>query len=355
MKVFALIMAGGVGSRFWPRSREKSPKQLLNIFGEDTMIQSTVNRLKGIVEHENIFVVTNKIQADGVKKQLPDIPHKNILSEPFGKNTAACIGLGAIHIKKQEEDSICIVLPADHLIHDVESYHQNLRTAIRYAYEEKALVTIGITPTRPETGYGYIQIGSEQKDKGVYKVKSFAEKPNYATAVRFLESGDFFWNSGMFIWRTDVILQEIRNLMPDLYDELEKIQPFIGKDEYENVLYSAYSAMRNISIDYGVMEKSDNVYLVRSEFRWSDVGSWEEVYHLSEKDEQGNAKVGKVYTDLTMDSYIYSPEKFTALIGVENVIVINTNDATLICRRDQAQDVKKVVDFLKHSHQNDII
>lgn len=347
MNLYALIMAGGVGSRFWPRSKEKTPKQLIKIFGDKTMIQDTVGRLEGVIPKENIFIITNKVQREEIIKQLPEIPVKNILEEPFGRNTAACIGLASIMIEEKSKDAITIVLPADHIIKDKVSFQKTITSAAKFANESKGLVTIGIIPTRPEIGYGYIQIDDSIVTDNIHKVLTFAEKPNYATAVRFLESGDFLWNSGMFIWRIDAILEEIRKYMPELYNGLESIKKSIHEPNFEEVLTILYGQLRNISIDYGIMEKSQKVFLTKGDFSWSDVGSWEEVYQLSEKNEEGNAVVGKVFTDNTSESYIYSPDKFTAVIGADNFIVINTDDALLICRRDKAQDVKKVIEHLK--------
>jgi mannose-1-phosphate guanylyltransferase len=353
MKLFALIMAGGVGSRFWPRSKEKTPKQLLKIFGDNTMIQDTVARLNGVIPNENIFVITNKVQREEIINQLPGVPQENILEEPFGRNTAACVGLASIMIEEKSKDALTIVLPADHIIRDKVSFHNTLKSAAKFADESKGLVTIGIIPTRPETGYGYIQIDDNIVFDNIHKVLTFAEKPNYATAVRFLESGDFLWNSGMFIWRTDSILEEIRKYMPELFEGLETIKQSIRTPNFEEVLRHVYGQLKNISIDYGIMEKSQKVFLTKGDFSWSDVGSWEEVYQLSEKSEDGNAIIGKVFTDMTSESYIYSPDKFTAVIGAENFIVINTDDALLICRRDKAQDVKKIIEHLKYSKMNE--
>ena len=347
MDVFAIVMAGGIGSRFWPRSKEKSPKQLLKIFGEKTMIQDTVSRLDGIVENENIFIITNKVQKPEIQEQLKNIPTENIIEEPFGRNTAACIGLASIIIEKKSKDGVMIVLPADHIIQDLKEFHNTILDATKFAFDSKGLVTIGIKPSRPETGYGYIQIDERTVADNIFKVYTFAEKPNYATAVRFVESGDFFWNSGMFIWRADAILEEIKLYLPDLHEGLENIKKDIGTPQFSNTLYNVYGMLRNISIDYGIMEKSKKVFLTKGEFSWSDVGSWEEVYQLSEKNGNGNATVGNIFTEMTVDSYIYSPEKFAAVIGVENLIIINTKDALLVCRRDQTQEVKKVVDHLK--------
>jgi len=355
MELYAVIMAGGVGSRFWPRSREKKPKQLIRIFGENTMIQDTVKRLEGLVENDKILIITNKVQKIRIKEQLPQIPPENIIDEPFGKNTAACIGLASAIINKINPDAVSLVLPSDHLIKDVEEFQNNLRNAAEFAYVSKGLVTIGIKPTKPETGYGYIQYNEEHAGKEINKVLTFAEKPNLETAKSFIEAGDFLWNSGMFIWRVDSILKEIKKYLPDLFYGLEEIKESIDTPDFEKVLTNVYGQLKSISIDYGVMENSSNVYITKSKFDWSDVGSWEAVYELSEKDKDNNAHMGDVYTVKTNGTYIYSPQKFTAVIGLENSVVINTNDALLICNRDMVQDVKLVVDYLKMNQKTDLI
>lgn len=355
MKTYAIIMAGGVGSRFWPRSREKMPKQLLRIFGENTMIQDTVQRINRIVPGERTFIVTNRVQKDEIKKQLPQLPAENIIVEPFGRNTAACIGLASIIINNFNSDAVTVVLPADHIIRDVDAFTDIMKSAIQFAYESKGLVTIGIQPTRPETGYGYIQREEKEIEKNIFKVKTFAEKPNYQTAEKFLESGDFLWNSGMFIWRVDVILEEIKKHMPDLYEGLEKLQKHLMKDDFQRQLELVYGMLRSISIDYGVMEKSDRVYVIRSTFGWSDVGSWEEVYLLSHKDDNGNCIKGNCFIDEVKNSYIFTEDKFTAVLGLENIIVINTDDALLVANRTHSQDVRKVVDYLKLKKLNDYL
>ncbi len=355
MELFAVIMAGGIGARFWPRSKKKSPKQLLKIVGENTMIQETFLRINGLVPKENILIVTNKTQKPGIVEQLPEIPVENIIVEPFGRNTAACIGLASIIIQQRSPDAVTFVMPADHIIGNNESFISTLKTAANFSYDNKALVTIGIQPSKPETGYGYIQIDEDSGKNDVYKVLTFAEKPNYATAVDFIKSGDFFWNSGMFIWKIDTILDEINHLMPDLFEGLVKIKEEISNPDFPIILSEIYGHLKSISIDYGIMEKSNIVHLVKGQFSWSDVGSWEAVYDLSDKDEDGNVKVGTVYTDMALDSYIYSPDKFTAVIGLDNLIVINSKDALLVCKRDKAQDVKNVIDYLKLHKLKDLL
>src|SRR3989339_108540 len=311
MELFAVIMAGGVGSRFWPRSKEKKPKQLIRIFGENTMIQDTVKRLEGLVANDHIFIVTNKVQKMRVKEQLPQIPEEN--------------------------------------------FRKCLSTAADFAYKTKGLVTIGITPNRPETGYGYIQFDEKGIDNNIYKVLTFAEKPNLATARRFIESGDFLWNAGIFIWRVDTILEEIKNFLPDLHEGLLEIESAIGTTDFEKQLVNVYGQLKSISIDYGVMEKAHNVYLTKADFYWNDVGSWEAVYEVAEKDEEGNALVGDVYTEKTFGSYVFSPKKFVATIGVENLIIIDTHEALLVCNRDNAQEVRQIVEYLKMNKRSELI
>lgn len=356
MEVVAVIMAGGVGSRFWPRSRQKEPKQLLNLFTDQSMIQNTVERLNSLVKKENIYIVTNQLQREKIVEQLAEIPEENILIEPFGKNTAACIGLASVVIQEKHEDAIMIILPADHLITDKEEFNNTLKKAINYAQNSDALVTIGIHPTRPDTGYGYIQIDeTDGQGDELYKVLRFAEKPNYETAERFLESGDFFWNSGMFIWKASIIMSEIGNYMLDLRDGLEEIRNAFGKENFDTVLTSVYGQLKSTSIDYGIMEKSKIVYLIKGKFDWSDVGSWDAVYHLLEKDTYENVEKGAVYLENSERTYVHSDKKFTAVIGVQDLVVINTEDATLVCHRDYAQDVKLVVDYLKMHKKDELL
>jgi mannose-1-phosphate guanylyltransferase len=350
---FALIMAGGVGTRFWPRSREKSPKQLLEILGKGTMIQNTVQRLDPIVSPRQVFVITNRVQKSQVKAQLAWIPAENIIDEPLGRNTAPCIGLAALHLRRVDPDAVMVVVPADHVIRKVDEFHRVLRLAVTTAYESGGLLTIGIRPTHPETGYGYIQMHTEEDgstphySRGVRRVKTFAEKPNLATAERFLSSGDFLWNSGMFVWRVDAILREIERCLPDLYRELQKIDAAIDTPQYQATLDLAYGLIRGISIDYGVMEKAENVFVIPAELGWNDLGSWDEVARLSGKDAAGNSITGTVIQRDTSNCFVFSPEKVVATIGVEDLIIVNTDDALLVCRKGRSQDVKEVSDYLK--------
>ena len=351
MTVYSVLMAGGVGTRFWPRSREASPKQVLNITGENTMIQDTFRRLQNLTDPQNVYIVTNDVQKKLIHQQLPELNDKNFVIEPFGRNTAPCIGLAAIQIASQDPDGVMIVLPADHVIQNVNEFEQVMQLAIKFADEHNALVTMGITPNEPATGYGYIQGGSVVFDAGhhkVLKVRTFAEKPNLETATRFLESGDFFWNSGMFVWKARTILEEFERYMPEMFELLQTIESAIDTPRYNEVLQDVYEQMENISIDVGIMQQSERVFVIPADMGWNDVGSWETVYEISEKNPQRNAGMFKSLININATGcYAYSPDKVVALVGVEDLIVVDTGDALLVCHKDAAQDVKKVVDELK--------
>lgn len=360
LSVFSVIMAGGVGSRFWPKSREKNPKQLLPILGEQTMIQQTFERMRGIVPEKNNFIVTNKLQRAQIAKQLPMLSEENILVEPVGRNTAPCVALAALFIHRLDPEAVMVVVPADHIVQNYEEFTKVIEAAIEVAANSSSLVTIGIQPNRAETGYGYIQIDDSigKKKNGnytAYKVKAFAEKPNIETANRFLESGDFLWNSGMFVWRCDAILNEIKKSLPELYSHFEILKETIGTNLFETKLQDVYSKIKSISIDFGVMEKSDNVRVFRGNFGWNDVGSWDEVVRLSEKDENGNTIKGNVIPIDSKNSYFLSNGKLIATVGIDNLIVINTDDAILICKKDDSQNVKKIVDYLRYKQMNDYL
>jgi len=357
--VYAVIMAGGVGSRFWPKSRERSPKQFLEIVGPGSMIQNTVARIQSIVPAHNTFVVTNKLQEELTYKQLPSIPKENILIEPVGRNTAPCIGLAASLIHKIDPKAIMIVLPADHVIRDAEEFLRVLGQAVRVAEISDALITIGIKPSRPETGYGYIQFeeelqsGNPYKKEGVLRVKTFAEKPNLETAERFLQSGDFLWNSGMFVWKAHSILKEIEVHLPDLHLQLKTLNQKPGSVEFKSALEQAYGLIRSISIDYGVMEKAGNVFVAKGDFGWSDVGSWDEVVRLASTDNDQNSVKGVVITKDASGNYVDAGGRIVAVVGVEDLIIITTDDAVLVCKKGRSQDVKEIVDYMRRKQMND--
>ena len=351
--IHAVIMAGGIGTRFWPKSRKAHPKQFLNVFGEATLIQNTVARLQGVVPPGQCYVVTHDRYVEQTKDQLPAIPGENIFAEPISRNTAPCIAYAAIKLLDKDPDATMMVLPADHVIRNVREFHHVLDVAVEKAQETGALVTIGITPTHPETGYGYIQFDGTLHDHEkprAYWVRTFAEKPDVATAELFLDSGDFLWNSGMFIWRADTILDQMQHYLPEVYDAFEPVQQVLGTSEEHQAVTSAFQTCPRISIDYGVMERAEKVYVVPGSFGWNDIGDWRAVYDLSEHDEHGNALLGNVILHDSSRCLVHAEERLVVLVGIHDAVVVDTEDAVLVCQRENAQQVKNVVDYLR-AHQ----
>lgn len=347
--MYGVIIAGGNGERFWPHSRSHKPKQFLKMVGNITMLRATFNRIVKIVPVENIIVVTNKLLLKHVQDQLPELDKKNILIEPKSRNTAPAIALAALYINEIDPDATMAVFPADHVIKNQEKFRQALRHARKLAERTDGLVTIGIPPERPETGYGYIQANFSEEIQGSYKVKTFAEKPTLGTAKRFIKSGDFFWNSGIFIWRASVILREMEENIPELYQPLAKLKGQFKAKTFSSKLKKAFSAIKSTSIDYAVMEVSKNVYMVKGEFEWNDLGSWEALYDLSNTNKDGNAIEGNVSVIDTKNSLIKTTGKYVATIGLEEMIVIATDDVVLIAPRVRAQEIKDLVESLKKS------
>ena len=353
--MYAIIMAGGAGTRFWPKSRFKRPKQLLNILDDRTMICATIDRLTNLLQYDKIYIVTTETQKKEIKSQLPFLKEENFIVEPKGKNTAPCIGLAAVILRSKHPDAVMVVLPADHRIENEKEFRKVISTAGTLARQKKCLVTLGINPTYPSKGYGYIQLDSEKTEIGdtvAYKVKTFAEKPDLKTAKLFLKSGDFLWNSGMFIWKAETILKEIEETLPELHDGLMEIEKHIGTESEQEIINKVYCQIKSISIDYGVMEHSENVYVLKGNFKWNDVGSWEEVYKISAKDKNENLIIGEHLIQETTGCFIDSPKKFIATFGIKSLIIINTDDALLICPRNKAQDVKKLVDVMKRKNMD---
>ncbi|MDP8207269.1 MAG: mannose-1-phosphate guanylyltransferase [Candidatus Electryonea clarkiae] len=341
--VYGVIMAGGIGTRFWPLSTPKTPKQLLKFFLERSMIQLTIDRLLPMIPIEKMRIVTIEEQMKLFNQHIDILGKENYIIEPFAKNTAPCIGLAAVYLHAQDPDAIMVVLPADHLINDEEAFRKCLQVGIDAVNERNAIVTLGIEPSRPETGYGYIQYEKDEIEPGLHRVVTFAEKPNLATARRFIKTGEFLWNSGVFIWSAKRILSEIEEDLPELYAALMEINAAIGAKNEKKRVHNAYSSMKAISIDYGVMERARHVHVIRGTFDWSDVGNWDEVYRLSDPDESGNVMRGPVVALDTKNSYLYSEdERPLAVVGLSNVIVVDTHEGTLVCPRDKVQDVGEV-------------
>jgi len=348
--MYAVIMAGGKGTRFWPRSREKKPKQLLNIVGRRSMLQQTIARIGNLLPLENVLVVAGEVHGEELRRQLAEIPARNIFLEPVGRNTAACIGLAALIVQHRDPSAVMIVLPADHLIADEELFLSTLRAAVATARKQSALITLGIRPRSPETGYGYIEAG-DQVDKAqehkIYKVSSFHEKPDIERAKDYLEQGNFFWNSGMFVWQAEAIMAEMKNYLPGLYTDLHRLKPFLDTDGLNHEINHIYPDLESISIDYGVMEKADNVLMIPADFGWNDLGTWASMAQIWPKDDQSNAHQGEIMAMDSRGNIVLSQEKLCVLFGVDDLIVVDAGDALLVCPVNRAQDIGKILDTMK--------
>ena len=346
---FVVIMAGGIGSRFWPFSRTSFPKQFHDVLGiGKTMLQMTVERFKDVCLPENIFVVTNKDYEQLVKEQLPGLSSNQILLEPVGRNTAPCIAYASYKIAQLNPDANLIVAPSDHVVLKEEAFTNVLQQALSAAKNDDVLITLGITPSRPDTGYGYIQY-IENGTETTKKVKTFTEKPNLELAQMFLESGDFVWNSGIFIWSAKSILKAFREHLPDMNEIFEEGSNTYNTPEEQNFITRAYSQCRNVSIDYGIMEKVNNVYVVLSDIGWSDLGTWNSLYTISDKDKDGNVVDGDVMLYDTKNCIIKTPkERLVVLQGLEGFIVAEYDNVLMICRINEEQKVKEFTSDAKN-------
>ena len=359
----AVILAGGRGTRFWPRSRTRTPKQLLNIVGDQTMLEQTVERLLPLIPAERIWTVTNAEQAAAVRKQLPAAARKRVLIEPVGVNTAAAIGLAAIHVRYAARgDALMAVLPSDHFIADPEKYHRIVRAALEVAREPGRMVVLGIPPTRPDTGFGYIEQIPEGEDGAlhelgfpVFPVRRFTEKPKLELAQQYLASGNYHWNAGMFFWRVSTFLDNLRKFLPQTHGALETLEETIGKKAYKRRLRAIYPKMQNISVDYAILEPATRhqtdpcVFVIPAEVGWSDIGSWAAVYELLAKQSGDNVFSGEGHAIDANGNFLYSPKKFVAALGVKDLVVVDTPDALLVVPRDRAQDVAKLVKWLEQN------
>ena len=354
-----VIMAGGKGERFWPKSRINLPKQFLSLTDDGkSMIQHTVERAKSLVDIENVYVVTNEMYKNLVLEHVPDILDENIIIEPVAKNTAPCIGLAAMHIAKKDINSKMIILPSDHLIKFNEIFIDTLKTALDVVEKGDNLATIGITPNYPETGYGYINFtkGESFKDSAnVYEVLRFVEKPNLEKAKEYLTSGQYLWNSGMFVWKASTILKNFKEYLPEIYEGLQKIGESIGTEKYEEVLKKEFSNLPSESIDYGIMEKAKNIYVIPGNFGWDDVGSWLSLERINKTNQDGNVISGNVISIKTKNSIIQGNEKLIATIGLEDIVIVDTDDVTLICHKDNTQEVKEIISNLKICNRNEYL
>ena len=347
-------MAGGVGSRFWPLSRTSNPKQFLDILGTGkTLLQQTFERFRKIMPPENIYIVSNGEYAELISNQLPELPESNILLEPQRRNTAPCIAYASYRIKKKDPEAVIVVAPSDHLILQEEEFLYVVKESLDFVSENDALLTLGMHPSRPETGYGYIQLDMNsnipRNNSIFHKVKTFTEKPDLKLAQVFLDSGEFFWNSGIFFWSLKSIIHAFDRFLPEINAAFEGgVKVYETKDEAAYI-EETYAECRNISIDYGIMEKSEKVYVLTADFGWSDLGTWGSLYDQSVKDENSNSKVGNdIFLYDTHNSLInISSEKLVVLQGLDDYIVVDSEDVLLICKKDQEQRIKNFVNDVK--------
>jgi|SRR5215469_5590450 len=365
LPIHAVILAGGRGTRFWPRSRTKTPKQLLNIVGKGTMLEQTVARMRPMVSADRIWTVTNIEQEAALRKQLPDASRRRVLVEPAGRNTAAAIALAAFHIRKfSGGDARMAVLPADHHIGDVRAYRKIVSTALEVAREPGRMVVLGIPPTRPDTGFGYIEkmtatIGANGVP--VFPVRRFTEKPPVDTAREYIASRNYYWNAGMFFWRVSAYLHALQRHLPATFARLEELAASIGKRDYSAKLRKAYLPLENISVDYAILERTTRqegepqVLVIPATVDWSDIGSWTAVYELSAHEAGENVFVGAGHAMDATGNYISGGGKFVAAIGVKDLVIVETPDALLVCPRDRAQDVGKLVKWLEEQRMNRLL
>lgn len=365
LTVHAVILAGGRGTRFWPRSRARTPKQLLNIAGKQTMLEQTVARLRPLIPAERVWTVTNSEQATEVRKQLPAGARKRVLTEPVGRNTAAAIALAALHVRHAARgDALLAVLPADHYIANPERYRIIVRAALEVARRKGRMVVLGIPPTRPETGFGYVErMGDALDSKGfpVYAVRRFTEKPALSVAKVYAGSGDYHWNAGMFFWRASTFLESLGKHLPKTFAALEALGESIGKNSYERKLRAIYPQLQNISVDFAILEPATrepgapSVFVIPAEVGWSDIGSWAAVYELLAKHPGDNILPREGYALDAGGNLFWTESKFVAAIGVNDLVVVETADALLICPRERAQDVGKIVKWLEENRRKDLL
>ncbi|MHB8754033.1 MAG: mannose-1-phosphate guanylyltransferase [Candidatus Acidiferrales bacterium] len=367
----AVLLAGGRGTRFWPRSRTRTPKQLLDIVSSKSMLRETAERLAPLFTPNRLWVVTNNEQAEAVRRELPRVPQQQILSEPRGRNTAAAIGLAAIHLAQEHGDALMAVLPADHYIANASRYRKIVRAAMGLASRPGNLVVLGIPPSHPETGFGYIErVGAASRlaEGPAYVVRRFTEKPKAADARKYVASGRYYWNAGMFFWRVSTFLECLRKFLPKTWHALGELQQAIGAPGYARALKRIYPRLENISVDYAIMEPATRardksqqrsgvrVFVLPAKIGWSDIGSWAAVYELlARRSESKNVTAGKSFAFDATGNFLWSPKKFVAAIGVRDLVVVETEDAMLICPRDRAQDVGKVVKWLEKNRRQDLL
>ncbi len=357
-QLHAVIMAGGSGTRFWPLSRARRPKQFLPIVSRKTMVEETVDRLQPLVRAERVYTIANREQTRALRKLLPRLPRPNLLVEPASRNTAPSLMLATARIYLRDPKAVVAALPADHLIKDAARFREKLKAGAEAAFRGEHLVTFGIPPSYPSTGYGYIHFEKdnplEAGGQPFHKVRAFKEKPAYDQAVRFLAEGTYFWNSGMFLWRADVFARKLERYAPDLFPFWTRMLKAVAKKS-GTALAAIFREIPSISIDYALMEKAEGVLMTEGDFGWSDVGAWSSLVDIWPRDADGNAANGETLILDARDCLVYNPRKLTALIGVKDLVVIETEDALLVCRKDLDQKVKDAVEALRKKGKGECV
>jgi mannose-1-phosphate guanylyltransferase len=351
--IYALILAGGKGTRLYPLSREKSPKQFLKVINDKSFLRNTVDRITPIVSKENIYVVTNKDYIDNIKEELPDINAENIFTEPANKETATCIGLSAVKFLKKDKDAVMLVLPSDHFIQQEKLFIDTLNQAVQIAERRRGLITIGVNPTRPETGYGYIQMGNRVTgDIPTFKVARFTEKPNLEVAKDFLLDGNYLWNSGMFAWRADVFLREMEKYLPKMYKSLMEIYKNVGTEKEEEKIDEQYNLIEGISVDFGIMQKTRKAYVIKSEFEWDDIGSFSAMCRFL-SNHRGNSISGNAFMEQSENCFVFGKEKLIIGFGVKDLIIVDAGDVLLVMDKNKEQEIKHLVNVLQEQKDYD--
>lgn len=356
--MYAVILAGGKGERFWPASKVKKPKQFIDITGDGSMLSITFRRLAALVPPENIFLITVEDQLELVKKELPDIPHKNIFAEPTGRNTAPALAIAALLVKERSGDQPFLVCPSDHLIKKSDIFYLTVEKARKVAENSDFLVTFGIEPGYPATGYGYIEVGDKldiEEGNSFYQVARFHEKPDRNLAVEYIKKGGYYWNSGIFMWRPSVYLEAWSRHLSSGNDSLLRIENAIGKEEMQRVIREEYPQLPSTSVDYGILEKADNVVVIPAEFGWNDVGSWDALFDILSSDSSGNIKIGESESLDSKGCLFFNPEGFTAAIGVEDIIVISDGTTVLVCKREESERVREIVKLAEKNGLKNIL
>jgi len=348
--MYAVIMAGGSGTRLWPRSRKKRPKQFHSLTSEQSLLQETVARLEPTIAPENVYIIANKTHVKPIQEQLGQVPEANIIGEPVARNTAPAIGIMAVILEQKDPNAVMIVLPAAHYIERADDFRQLLELAEDTVREDDFLLTLGIKPTYPETGFGYIELANEYKEVGeekIFWVKSFKEKPDLETAQKYVASWRYVWNSGMFVWKASSILDRFKKFAPEIYEGLERFRDALGTPREQEELAKVYKSFPNISVDYAILEKSERVLVIPADIGWSDIGSWKAVYDLLSFDGQINVVSGRHVGLDTYNCLIHGGNRLIATVGLDNMIIVDTDDVVLIMPKGRSQDVKKILDKLQ--------